>query len=444
MKKIAVIGAGESGTGAALLARKQGFDVFVSDKNRIADNYKTILSENAIVWEEGNHTESSILSAMEVVKSPGIPNTADILKKIADKKIPIISEIEFAGRYTNAKKICVTGSNGKSTTSSLIYHILKRAGKEVCLAGNIGVSFAKAVATGSFDHYVLELSSFQLDNMYEFKSDISVLLNISANHLDRYEYDIKKYAASKFRITQNQTERDYLIYNADDGLIRGEMENRKLSATKIPFSITQQLQYGAWIHDNTLQININTNPFTMSIFNLALQGKHNLYNSMAAAAVARVLDIRKDVIRECLSDFQSLEHRLEHVMAVHGIEFINDSKSTTVNSTWYALESIIKPVILILGGVDKGNDYKMLNEVVKEKVKGIVCLGTDNSKIHKAFHEMVPVIQDASSAEEAVKFAYKMGKKGDVVLLSPACASFDRFTNFEERGRKFKAAVKAL
>ena len=443
-KRIAILGAGESGIGAAILAKKQGFDVFVSDKGMIAEEYKNVLIQNGLIWEEGMHTMDSILNADEVIKSPGIPDKVEVIQKIIDNKIPVISEIEFASRYTNATKICITGSNGKTTTTSLTYHILKNAGLNVGIAGNIGKSFALQVAEEKFDYYVLELSSFQLDNMYQFKAEIAIMMNITPNHLDRYNYSMSDYTASKFRIIQNQNSSDYFIYSADDEIINQELNTRNIPSNKYPFSITKDLSKGAWIEGNNIKLNINDNTFTMSIFELSLQGKHNIYNSMAAAVAAKILDIRKDVIRESLSDFEGIEHRIEYVTNVHGIEFINDSKSTTVNATWWALESMKKPVVLIMGGVDKGNDYSMLDEMVKEKVKAIICLGKDNKKIHKAFQDLCPIIVDTLSVEDAVNIAYRLGKKGDAVLLSPACASFDLFKDYIERGRKFKVAVKNL
>jgi UDP-N-acetylmuramoylalanine--D-glutamate ligase len=442
--RIAILGAGESGIGAAILGKQKGYEIFVSDKGLIKKEYKDILLQYDFKWEEGKHSENLILNANEVIKSPGISDKAEIVNKILDKGIPIISEIEFAGRYTNAKKICITGTNGKTTTTSLTYHILKKAGLKVGLAGNIGKSFARQVAEEKHEIYVIELSSFQLDNMYLFRADIAVLLNITANHLDRYNYSIENYSNSKFRITQNQTSEDSFIYSTDDDVINKEIKTRNFSAQQYPFSIKKQLTKGAWLEQNSMIVNPNHNPFNMSIFELALQGKHNIYNSMAASIAARILDIRKEDIRECLSDFQGIEHRLEFVTNVHGIEFINDSKSTTVNSTWWALESMSKPVVLILGGIDKGNDYSMLHELVKEKVKAIICLGIDNKKIHKSFKSICPFIMDAKSAEEAVNIAYHLGKMGDTVLLSPACASFDLFQNYEERGWKFKMAAKSL
>ena len=450
-KKIVVLGAAESGVGSAVLAKKQGFEVFVSDKGVIKAEYQQLLEQHSISFEQENHSEEIILSATEVIKSPGIPEKADILQKIRAAKIPVISEIEFAGRFTKAKMIGITGTNGKTTTTMLVYHILQKAGLNVGLAGNIGKSFALQVAEKDFDYYVLELSSFQLDDMYEFKCDIAILTNITPDHLDRYNYELKNYVMSKFKIVQNQTSEDVFIYCADDQITTEYLPSVEIKSKKLPFSIRTKLQSGAWLEDQQIIINTNQlnqpnqlNQFTMLIHELALQGKHNLYNSMAAGISARVLDLRKEVIRESLSDFRNVEHRLEYVTTVHGIEFVNDSKATNINSTWYALESFDKPVILILGGVDKGNDYEMLLDLVKEKVKAIICLGKDNKKIIKAFGGMVEEIVEVGTASEAVKESYRIGKKGDVVLLSPACASFDLFENYEDRGRQFKNAVRAL
>lgn len=443
-KNIVILGAGESGCGAAVLAQKQGCDVFVSDKGTIADNYRQMLSENKIAFEEGIHTEGHILKADEVIKSPGIPDKAEIIVRLKEQGTPIISEIEFAGRYTNARKICITGTNGKTTTTMLTYHILKKAGLNVGLAGNVGKSFALQVAENSFDHYVIELSSFQLDGMFEFKADIAILLNITPDHLDRYGYRLQNYVDSKFRIINNQTAGDSFIYCADDAITMAELASRKVNSTLYPFSITKEEGMAGYIKDQNIHIHIKNQNLNMSIFNLALQGKHNLYNSMAAGIAARLLDIRKDTVRESFEDFKNIEHRMEHVMNVHGIEFVNDSKATNINSTWYALECQQKPVIWIVGGVDKGNDYASLRELVKQKVKAIICLGTDNGRIIEAYADIIPQIAETRSAAEAVAAAYEKGRKGDVVLLSPACASFDLFKNYEDRGRQFKQAVKSL
>jgi UDP-N-acetylmuramoylalanine--D-glutamate ligase len=443
-KKIVILGAAESGVGAAILAQKQGFDVFVSDAGDIKDNYKQELVSKNIPFEQGGHTEEIVLQAFEVIKSPGIPDKAPLIKKLHAAKIAVISEIEFAARFTNAKMICITGTNGKTTTTMLTYHILSKAGLNVGLGGNVGKSFARQVAEENFDYYVLELSSFQLDGCFEFKAHIAILTNITPDHLDRYDYQIQNYINSKFRILQNQNSDDVFIYCGDDELTHNEVAQRNLNMQCFPFSIYKKEGMAAWIENEEINIQTNNQLFTMSIHDLALQGKHNLNNSMASGIAARILEIRKDVVRESFSDFENIEHRLEFVTTVHGIDFINDSKATNVNSTWYALESYSNPVVWIAGGVDKGNDYTMLNELVKARVKAIVCLGTDNSKLIAAFKEFVPVIVEASSAEEAVQAAYRLGKKGDTVLLSPCCASFDLFENYEDRGRKFKAAVRAL
>ncbi len=443
-KRIVILGAAESGVGASVLALKKGFDVFVSDGGKIAENYKNVLSKYKIPFEEGKHSPENILNATEVIKSPGIPDKAAMVKRVRDNKIPVISEIEFAGRYTNAKMIGITGTNGKTTTTLLTHHILKKAGLNAGLAGNVGKSLAMQVAEENYDHYVIELSSFQLDGMYDFKCDIAVMTNITPDHLDRYEYKLENYAMSKFRITQNQTASDVFIYNTDDEITGEYMGKTNIKAQQYPFSIKKKIEKGAWLENNSIQLLTNTNQFTMLIQDLALQGKHNIYNSMAAALSARSLEIRKEVVRESLTDFQNIEHRLEHVMNVNGIEFVNDSKATNINSTWYALECFHKPVVLILGGVDKGNDYAMLEDLIKEKVKAIVCLGIDTKKIHNAFKSLVTEIVDVTSAVDAVNESYRLAKPGDVVLLSPACASFDLFENYEDRGRQFKAAVKGL
>ncbi len=442
--RIVVLGAGESGVGAAYLAQQQGYDVFVSDFGPIATNYKKQLQDWKIPFEEKQHTEEKILNAIEVIKSPGIPEKAPIVKKLKGKGIPVISEIEFAGRYTNAKIIGITGSNGKTTTTSLTYHILKNAGLNAGLAGNIGKSFAYQVATEKYDYYVLELSSFMLDDMFGFKVDIAILLNITPDHLDRYEYKMENYVASKFRVTQNQTASDYFIFCADDPETIKGMQTREFTAQMLPFSIEKTIETGAYLDNDNIVINIHQQHFQMSITELALQGKHNVYNSMASGIVAKVLELRNETIRESMGDFKNIEHRLESVGKISGISFINDSKATNVNSTWYALESMTSDVILIMGGVDKGNDYTMLNELVRQKVKAIVCLGRDNDRIHKAFEHDVDTIIDTVSAEQAVQAAYHMATKGDTVLLSPACASFDLFKNYEDRGNQFKQAVKEL
>jgi len=443
-KKIVILGAAESGVGSAVLAQKLGMEVFVSDAGKIAEKYKKELVSRDIRFEEGSHTESEILSASEIIKSPGIPDKAPLVKKAKEQGIKIISEIEFAARYTDAKIIAITGTNGKTTTTMLTYHILQKAGMNVGLGGNVGKSFARQVAEENFDHYVLELSSFQLDGCYEFKADIGILTNITPDHLDRYEYQLQNYVDSKFRILQNQTAADAFIYCADDELTMNEIAKLNPGMQLFPFSIYKKEGMSAWVEDEQLYIQTNNQQLNMSIHDLALQGKHNLYNSMASGIASRILDIRKDVVRESFSDFENIEHRLEFVNTVHGIDFINDSKATNVNSTWYALESIQNPIVWIAGGVDKGNDYDMISELVKSRVKALVCMGVDNMKLIEAFKDVVPVIVEAGSAEEAVQAAYRLGKKGDTVLLSPCCASFDLFENYEDRGRKFKAAVRAL
>ncbi len=442
-----ILGSGESGVGSAILAKQKGFDVFVSDRSLIKEKYKEQLIEENILFEEGIHTEEKILNADEVIKSPGIPDKAELVQKLLAKKIPVVSEIEFAGRYTNAKKICITGSNGKTTTTLLTYHILKKAGYNVGLGGNVGKSFALQVARENFDYYVLELSSFQLDGMFDFKADIAVLLNITPDHLDRYDYKFENYVASKFRITQNQSKKDAFVYCADDLTIQAYMQEHQFAAELVPFSIKKPIDGpGAFLTENQITLNYKPNqqPLIMTIEELALQGKHNVYNSMAASLATRIVDVRKDFIRESLQDFQNIEHRLEFIATINGIEFINDSKATNVNSTWYALESMQKPIVWICGGQDKGNDYNELFDLVKEKVKAIVCLGKDNKKIVAAFKDAVELIVETDNANDAVAASYKIGKKGDVVLLSPACASFDLFQNYEDRGMQFKRAVKGL
>lgn len=442
--KIVVLGAGESGVGAAILAQKQGYSVFVSDKGVIKDEYKQTLTDYSIAFEEGMHTEQIVLQAEQIVKSPGIPGRVELVKKALANNIPVVSEIEFAARYTSSTLIGITGTNGKTTTTSLTYHILSKAGLSVGLCGNIGKSFARMVAEEPKDYYVIELSSYMLDDMYKTHINIAILTNITPDHLDRYDYKLQNYIDSKFRIANNQTSEDYFIYCMDDELTAANIHNYQIAAKKIPFSIKEQVSEGACLNENQLTINLNNNQFTMASNNLSLVGKHNLYNSMASAIAAKVLNIRKDVIRESLSDFENIEHRLEFVARVHGIDFINDSKATNVNSTWYALESMTRPVIWIVGGTDKGNDYESLVELAKEKVKGIVCLGVDNTKILKSFAALNVPMVETKSAEEAVARAYKMGKVDDVVLMSPACASFDLFENYEDRGRQFKASVRGL
>jgi UDP-N-acetylmuramoylalanine--D-glutamate ligase len=443
-KKISILGGGESGVGAAILASRKGFDVFLSDKGKIKDQYKKELKENNIDFEEGLHSSDRIFPADEIVKSPGIPFTADIVKSALGKNIPVVDEIELAARFSNAKLVGITGTNGKTTTTLLVYHILQKAGLDVGLAGNIGKSMARQVAHRDPEYFVLELSSFQLDGLQKARLEVAILLNITPDHLDRYEYDFSKYIKSKFGIVKNQKPEDAFVFCLDDPGINEGLKSAVIPSRMIPFSIKETVKEGAFLSDNQIHININQNNQTMFLEELALQGKHNLYNSMAAGIAGRLLDIRKSTIRESLSDFQNAEHRLEHVATVHGITFINDSKATNVNSTWYALESMQTPVVWIVGGVDKGNDYELLRDLVKEKVKAIVCLGKDNKKIIKAFKGVVPVIVETDSAKEAVKKSYSLAKKGETVLLSPCCASFDLFENFEDRGHQFKMAVKAL
>jgi UDP-N-acetylmuramoylalanine--D-glutamate ligase len=443
-KRIVILGAGESGAGAAVLAKKQGFEVFVSDYGRIKETYKELLFNYDIEWEEGKHTERLILNADEVIKSPGISEKSDIILAIRKKGIKIISEIEFAGRYTVAKKICITGSNGKTTTTSLIHHMMRKAGLNAGLAGNIGKSFALQVATENYDYYVIELSSFQLDGMFEFKADIAILLNITPDHLDRYDYNIQNYVDSKLRISQNLKEEDFFVYCSDDEITIRELEKIVMKSKQLGFTLKETRQPGAYIEGDMMKIEVDDEQFEMSLAELALKGKHNVYNSMAAGIAGSVLKIRKPIIRESLMDFTGVEHRLERFIKVHGIDFINDSKATNVNSTWYALESMTTPVIWIAGGTDKGNDYNELMDLVKVKVKALVCLGVDNSKLHKAFNGVIPEIVDTHSMKEAVLAAYRLGKKDDTVLLSPACASFDLFENYEDRGRQFKNYVREL
>ncbi len=443
-KRIVILGAGESGAGAAVLAKKQGFDVFVSDYGKIKPHFKEILFNYEVDWEEEQHTERLILNADEVIKSPGISDKSEIVQLLLKKEIPVISEIEFAGRYTTAKKICITGSNGKTTTTSLLHHMLRRAGLNCGMAGNVGKSFAFQVATKEYEYYVIELSSFQLDGMFDFKPDIAIMLNITADHLDRYGYDMQNYVDSKFRITKNLSEDDYFIYCSDDEITISELEKIVMRAKQLEFSQTKKVKEGAHVENKTMIINVNNDKMEMPLSELALKGKHNTYNSMAASIASRVLDIKKEIIRESLKDFKGVEHRLERFIKVHGIEFINDSKATNVNSTWYALECMSTPTIWIVGGVDKGNDYSELMSLVKDKVKAIVCLGVDNTKIHKAFDGVISEIVDANTMKEAVNKAYKLGEKDDTVLLSPCCASFDLFKSFEDRGEQFKECVREL
>jgi UDP-N-acetylmuramoylalanine--D-glutamate ligase len=444
MKRIVILGGGESGVGAAVLAKKQGFDVFLSDLSEIKLQYKTILQQSEIKWEENKHTEELILNATEVIKSPGIPDKAPIIKKLQHQGMPVISEIEFAGRYTHAKMICITGSNGKTTTTMLLYHILTKAGLNVGLAGNVGQSLALQVANSPCDYYVVELSSFQLDGMREFKADIAILLNITPDHLDRYDYNFQNYVDSKFRITQNQTEKDAFIFWENDPVIKSELIKRNFHSTMYPFAVERSEKTKAFIEQDELIIKTLKTLFTMPTSELALKGIHNTYNSMAAGLAASIVNVRKESIRQSLQDFQGVEHRLEYVATVKNVRFINDSKATNVNSCWYALQSMKTPVILILGGTDKGNDYTEIEELIHEKVKGLVFLGLDNKKLLDFFNGKVSAITEVTSMEDAVKASFEMGVDGDTVLLSPCCASFDLFNSYEDRGKQFKSCVRNL
>ena len=444
MKRIVVLGGGESGVGAAILAKQKKYEVFVSDKGIIADKYKKVLLHNDIDFEENQHTESKVLNADLVMKSPGIPEKVELIQKLFEKQIPVISEIEFASQYTKATIVGITGSNGKTTTTLLTHHVLKQAELNVGIAGNIGDSFAQQVAEQNFDSYVLELSSFQLDGIEKFSPHIAIITNITPDHLDRYDYDFNNYIDSKFRITKNQTKEDYLIYDADDKAIHKWLETNNTQAQLIPFSIERELEFGAFIKEEKLITKINTEDFIMPLSNLTLQGKHNVKNAMASTMVAQLLKVRKQTIKESLSNFEGAEHRLENVQKVRDVHYINDSKATNVNATFYALECMDNPTVWIVGGVDKGNDYHDLLPLVREKVKAIVCLGIDNEKIVETFGNVVDTIVETAGAEEAVKVSAKLASKGDNVLLSPACASFDLFDNYEDRGRQFKKAVRTI
>ena len=443
MKRIVVLGAGESGAGAAVLAKKEGFDVFVSDMATINAKYKKLLDDHGIEWEEGQHTEEKILNADEVIKSPGIPKEAPMVRKIAEKGIHIISEIEFAGRYTNSKMICITGSNGKTTTTSLIYHIFKEAGYDAGLAGNIGRSLALQVAEDPHEYYIIELSSFQLDNMYDFHANIAILLNITPDHLDRYDYCMQNYVDSKMRIIQNQTEKDSFIFWNDDPIIKKELEKYDIKSVICPFSELKEKGSIGYIEEGKYTIE-KPMPFNMEEEELSLSGKHNIYNSLAAGIATDIAGIRKEVIRKSLSDFPGVEHRLEKVTKVAGVEYINDSKATNVDACWYALESMKTPTILIIGGKDKGNDYDAIKPLVKQKCAGLVYLGADNSKLHDNFDGLGIPVRDTHSMKECVEACYEMAKPGDTVLLSPCCASFDLFKNMEDRGEQFKTLVRNL
>ncbi|MBV9989198.1 MAG: UDP-N-acetylmuramoyl-L-alanine--D-glutamate ligase [Chitinophagaceae bacterium] len=443
--RLVILGSGESGVGAAILGKKQGYEVFVSDGGTLKDNYRKELTEHEIEFEEGKHTEERILAADEVMKSPGIPEKNEMVKKIRAKQIPVISEVELAYRFKGDSKIvAITGSNGKSTTTALTYHICKNAGLDCAMVGNIGISFAKQVALDPKALYVAEISSFQLDDIKDFRPDIAVLLNITEDHLDRYDYRFENYINSKFRIIENQTSDDYFIYCEDDPVIMEKLALLTIHTNPLPFSMKQEVKKGGYIKGDQMMLRIQEERVSMSIYDFALKGKHNNYNTMAAGIAAATLGIRKEKIREAVKNFHSLEHRMEFVAMVRGVEFINDSKATNVNSTWFALESMNKPTILILGGTDKGNDYSLIAELVKEKVKAIVCMGVDNKKIIEAFKDIVPVIVETDAAKKAVNASFKLATKGDVVLLSPACASFDLFKNYEDRGTQFKNAVKEL
>ncbi|MBO9150616.1 UDP-N-acetylmuramoyl-L-alanine--D-glutamate ligase [Chitinophaga sp. GCM10012297] len=443
--RLVILGAGESGIGAALLGKKQGFDVFVSDGGQIKDIYKQELAVNHIPFEEGHHSWDIILGADEIVKSPGIPEKSELMKKVRERGVKVISEIELAWRFSKDKKIiAITGSNGKSTTTALTHHIFRTAGLNAALVGNIGISYARQVALEPADYYIIEVSSFQLDDIVEFKPNVAILLNITPDHLDRYDYKMENYVASKFRIAMNQTKEDYFIYCKDDPEIRKYLATKPIFSEPIPFSIMEPLNEGGFIANDQVNIQVKDEPVIMSMYDLALKGKHNLYNSMAAGIAGRTMDIRKEKIRESLSTFSSLEHRMEYVATVRGVDFINDSKATNVNSVWFALESMERPVILIMGGVDKGNDYSAIRDLVREKVKAIVCLGVDNRPIHEALSKDMEVMINTDNMKDAVAAAFRLSSKGDVVLLSPACASFDLFKNYEERGRQFKEAVREL
>ena len=443
MKRLVILGGGESGVGTALLAKAKGYEVFVSDKGIIKEIYKDVLIHNAIEFEDEQHTESKILNADIVMKSPGIPDKAPMVKAIREKGILVVSEIEFAAQFTNATIVGITGSNGKTTTATLTHHLLKQQ-LNVGLSGNIGDSFAKQILEHNYDNYVLEISSFQLDDIVDFKPHIAVITNITPDHLDRYDYKFENYIQSKFRIAMNQTKDDYLIYDADDEVINDWLKTHKIQSTLLPFSLTKVIENGAYLDKTEIKITIDNNQIIMPTANLALEGKHNIKNAMAASTVAHLLKIRKQTIRESLENFQGVEHRLEHVLKINKVQYINDSKATNVNATYYALESMETPTIWIVGGVDKGNNYEELFPFVNEKVKAIICLGVDNEKLLHNFGKMVDVIVETQFMNEAVKIAYKLAESGDTVLLSPACASFDLFENYEDRGRQFKDAVRNL
>ena len=444
MSRIVVLGGGESGVGSAVLAKVKGFDVFLSDMGKISEKYVAVLDQWEIPFEQGGHTEELILNADEVIKSPGIPSAAAMVRKIEDKGIKVISEIEFAGRYDSAKKVCITGSNGKTTTTSLIYHLLRQAGLNVGLGGNIGKSYAYQVATENFDIYVLELSSFQLDNVYDFKADIAIITNITPDHLDRYGYNMENYVKSKFRITRNMSDDDCFIFCSDDEITINHLNKIVVKAKQLPFTQKQEVPQGAFLQKDRIIVRYQEQECDMYLQELALGGRHNVYNSMAAALAAKAMDIDNAAIREGLATFQAVEHRLEKVLSIKDVLYINDSKATNVDAAWYALECQTRPVVWIVGGTDKGNDYSSLVPLAKEKVKAIICMGVDNAKIHAAFGDTVSRMYDVKSAQDAVKTAHKIAAPGDVVLLSPCCASFDLFKNYEDRGRQFKEAVRNL
>jgi UDP-N-acetylmuramoylalanine--D-glutamate ligase len=444
MKKAVILGGGESGVGAAVLAKVKGFETFLSDSGTLKDPFRDQLRKWDIPFEEGGHTPEKILDADLVIKSPGIPETAPLVARLHEQGTSVISEIEFAGYYDTAKKICITGSNGKTTTTSLIYYLLKNAGLNVGLGGNIGQSYAMQVATEQHDIYVLELSSFQLDGMYDFKADIAVLMNITPDHLDRYDHCFQNYINAKFRITRNMRPEDCFIFCSDDEVTIGELNKIVLQAQKLPFTQNGKVEQGAWLDDDTVRVNYQGDEFDILVQDLSLKGRHNVYNSMAAAITGKIMNITNDTIRRSLTTFEGVEHRMEKVLSVGGVLYVNDSKATNVNSTWYALESVKTPIVLILGGTDKGNDYAPLFDLVREKVKAIVCLGVDNKKIHDSFRDIVPVICDTLSAQECVNKCAELASPGDTVLLSPCCASFDLFKNYEDRGRQFKEAVRNL
>ncbi|WP_418499054.1 UDP-N-acetylmuramoyl-L-alanine--D-glutamate ligase [Flagellimonas sp.] len=444
MGRLVILGGGESGVGTAILGKQKGFEVFVSDKGEIKEKYKEVLEHFEIEWESGDHTEAKILNADVVMKSPGIPDKAPLVKALVAKGIPVISEIEFASKYTDATLIGITGSNGKTTTTMMTFHLLKKGGLNVGMAGNIGDSFAKMVAEKDMDQYVLEISSFQLDGIVDFKPHIAVITNITPDHLDRYEYKFENYIASKFRIAMNQDENDYLIYDADDEVMESWLKKNPVQSKLVPFSVKKRLEEGAWLEDKTIQIKLEHKTLEMSTDILALEGQHNVKNTMAASMAALLVKVRKETIRQSIQSFQGVPHRLEKVLKINHVEYINDSKATNVNATFYALDGIKKPIVWIAGGVDKGNDYAELMPLVREKVKAIICLGMDNTKLKESFGNVIDLMVETYSMEEAVKVAYKVAERGDAVLLSPACASFDLFKNYEDRGDQFKAAIKNL